>query len=97
LVSVRACRLGPIFDRIAGEHPGVVFAKVDTQKEPELAASFGIRAVPTLMLFRDGILLFSQSGVLPEEALRDLLQQALALDMEQLRRTFDEDEEVLLN
>jgi thioredoxin 1 len=87
----------PIVDRVAEDHPGVFCAMVDTRKEPELAASFGIFAVPTLMIFRDGILLFCQPGVLPEAAVRDLLRQALALDMEQLRRTLEEGEDTPLN
>lgn len=86
----------PIFARIAEEHPGVVFATVDTEREPELALSFGVQAVPTLMLFRDGILLFQQPGVVAEEALRDLLDQALMLDMEQLRHVILDDD-VLMN
>jgi thioredoxin 1 len=90
------CRLSmPMFQRMAAEHPAVTFAKVDTEKEPELALSFGIQTVPTLMLFRDGILLFQQPGLLAEEALRDLLYQALALDMEQLRHIILDDDIVM--
>jgi thioredoxin 1 len=86
---------GPIYERVAGDHPGVTFARVDTQREPELAASFGVRSVPTLMLFRDGILLFSHTGFLAEDALRDLVYQALAMDMDQLRRAIFSEEDPL--
>ena len=76
----------PVYEKVAADHPEVTFGKVDTQREPELAASFGIRSIPTLMIFRDGILLFSQAGMIPEAALRDVVQQAQALDMDEVRQ-----------
>jgi thioredoxin 1 len=80
------CRaFAPIYDRVAGKHPDVTFGKVDTQAETELAAAFEIRSIPTLMILRDRVLLFSQAGALPEEALEDLIRQARALDMDEVR------------
>jgi thioredoxin len=80
------CRIfGPIFDRVADQNPEVVFAKVNAEEHPDLAVSFGIRAIPTLMIFRDGILVFSQSGAMPEKALQVLADRVKDLDMEQVR------------
>ena len=78
-------RFGPIFEAAADRHPDVVFAKVDTQAEEELAGELGIRSIPTLMIFRDGILLFAQPGMLPAEALDELVAKTRALDMDQVR------------
>ncbi len=80
------CKMfGPIFDRVASEHPDATFAKVNTQDEPRIAAALDIRAIPTLMVFRDGVLLLRQPGLVPEEALRDVIAQAMALDMDEVR------------
>ncbi len=80
------CRMfAPIFDAAAEEHDDIVFAKVDTEAEQELAAALQIMSIPTLMLFRDGVLLFSQPGALPKPALDDLIAQARALDMDEVR------------
>lgn len=80
------CRsFAPVFERSAQAHPGVTFAKVDTEAEAELAARLGVMSIPTLMLFRDGVLLFNQAGALPESALEDLIAQAEALDMDKVR------------
>lgn len=81
------CRaFAPIYEKVAAQHPDVTFAKVNTQDQPELAGSFQIQAIPTLMAFRDGILVFSQAGMLPQAALADLVRQVLALDMDEVRR-----------
>ena len=80
------CRMfGPIFEKVSEEHPDAVFGKVDTEAQQELAASFGISSIPTLMIIRDKVILFSQPGALPEPALRELITKAKALDMEQVR------------
>ena len=80
------CRMfGPIFDAAAEANPDLVFAKVDTEDQQELAGMAGIQSIPTLMLFRDGVLLFRQSGALPAAALDDLVAQARALDMDEVR------------
>ena len=81
------CRaFGPIFEAAAGRHPDVTWGKVDTEAETELASAFQVRSIPTLMVFRDGIRLFSQAGLLPAAALDDLVQQVQALDMDDVRR-----------
>lgn len=81
------CRaFAPIFEKAAAAHPDIVFGKVDTDHEQVLAGQFGIQSIPTLMLFRDGILLFAQPGVMPLPALDNLITQAQALDMEVVRR-----------
>ena len=81
------CRtFGPIFEQASERHPELVFAKVDTEAEQELAGALGIQSIPTLMIFRDKVLLFSQPGALPGEALEDLIGQAQALDMEEVHR-----------
>jgi thioredoxin 1 len=83
-------RFAPIFEAAATAHPDVTFGKVDTEAEIELSARFGIQSFPTLMIMRDGVLLFSQAGALPAEALEDLIAQAKALDMDEVRRTAEE-------
>ncbi|MEO6654420.1 MAG: thioredoxin [Ilumatobacteraceae bacterium] len=79
-------QFGPIFEQTAEENPDATFAKVDTEAEQELAGSLGIMSIPTLMIFRDGIQLFSQPGALPKSALDDLLRQVRDLDMDDVRR-----------
>ena len=81
------CRyFAPIFEASSEEHPDIVFAKVDTEAERELAAAFGIMSIPTLMVFRDQIVLYAQPGALPAPALEDLITQVKALDMDDVRR-----------
>jgi thioredoxin 1 len=81
------CRsFAPIFDAAAADNPDLVFAKVDTEAEQELAAAAGISSIPTLMVFRDQILLYSQPGALPRHALDDLIGKVRALDMDEVRR-----------
>ena len=81
------CRVfAPIFDAAADEHDDIVFAKVDTEAERGLAAAAGIMSIPTLMAFRDGILVFSQPGALPAPVFADLIAQLRALDMDEVRR-----------
>ena len=82
----------PIFEDVADDNPDVRFAKVNTDEEGALAQHFGIRSIPTLMIFRDGILVFRQSGALPEDALEDILGQARGLDMDQVRAAVAEAE-----
>lgn len=87
------CRaFAPIYDKVAKDHTDVTFGKVDTEAERELAGGFGIQAIPTLMAFRDGILLFRQPGMLPEPALRDLVDQVKSLDMDDVRAKIEEEE-----
>ena len=87
------CRFfAPVYEKVSEEYPDVVFAKVDTEAERELASYFNIRSIPTLMIFRDKIGIFSQPGALPEEALTDLIGQAQQLDMDEVRREIEEDD-----
>jgi thioredoxin 1 len=87
------CRtFGPFYEAVSSRHPDAVFGKVDTEAQPELAGTFAIRSIPTLMVFRDEVMIFQQPGVLPEEALDDLVQQVKALDMDEVRRQIAEHE-----
>jgi thioredoxin reductase (NADPH) len=80
------CRaFAPVFERSAAAHPDVVHAKVDTQAERDLAATLDIRSIPTVMAFRDGVLVYSQAGAMPAAALEDLISRVKALDMAQVR------------
>ena len=80
------CRaFAPVYEKLSEEHPDIVFGKVDTEAEQELAGQFQIRSIPTLMAFRDKIGVFSQPGALPEEVLADLISQINALDMDEVR------------
>jgi thioredoxin 1 len=71
----------PVYEKASETHPDVVFAKVNTDEQQELAGSFGIRSIPTLMVFRDKVILFQQAGALPGNALEQVITQAKALDM----------------
>ncbi|CAM5494489.1 thioredoxin [Leifsonia shinshuensis] len=85
------CRMfGPIFEKASQEHTDVVFGKVDTEAEQALAASAGITSIPTLMAFRDGILVFSQPGALPAPTFEDLIGQVKSLDMDAVRASIAE-------
>lgn len=87
------CRsFAPTFEAASESHSDITFAKVDTEAEQELAQAFGIRSIPTLMVFRDQILIFSQPGALPPAALEDLISQVKALGMDDVRRQIAEHE-----
>jgi len=87
------CRaFAPVFEAAAGRHADVVFGKIDTDAEQSLAGEFGIQSIPTLMAFRDGILVFSQAGSLPAAAVDDLVGKLKALDMDDVRRKVAEAE-----
>jgi len=80
------CRMfGPVFERVSEQHEDAVFGKVDTEAQQALAASFGITSIPTLMIIRDGIVLYAQPGALPEAALEQLIGKASELDMDEVR------------
>jgi thioredoxin 1 len=80
------CRVfGPTYEKVAVKHPDVTFAKVNTEEAQDLAGAFDIRSIPTLMILRDGVLLYSQPGALPEASLEDLVGKARALDMDEVR------------
>ena len=81
------CRaFAPVFERAAAAHPDITFGKIDTEAEPGLAAAFEVSAIPTLMAFRDGVLVFAQPGALPPAVLDKLIAQVRALDMDDVRR-----------
>lgn len=85
------CRqFAPVFEAASEQHDDVVFAKVDTEAEQQLAAMAGITSIPTLMAFRGGVLVFSQAGALPGSALEDLLTQVKGLDVAEVRRMAEE-------
>lgn len=80
------CRMfAPIYEDLSERYPDIVFGKVNTEMERELAQMFGIRSIPTLMIFRDQIIIYSEAGALPEAAFRDLVGKAAELDMDQVR------------
>ena len=85
-------QFGPIYDKVSQKHDDVVFGKVDTEDQQQLAGSFGIRSIPTLMAFREGIMVFAQPGALPEAAVEDLIGQIRDLDMDDVREQIAEHE-----
>jgi thioredoxin 1 len=85
------CRaFGPIFEQASGRYPDVVFGKVDTEAQPGLAAALEIRAIPTVMVLRDGVLLGRAAGALPAAALDELVAEVRGLDMDEVRRKVSE-------
>lgn len=79
-------RFAPVYEQASEKHPDLVFAKVDTEAEQELAAAFGIMSIPTLMILREQVIVFSQAGALPGPTLEQLIQKVGELDMEEVRR-----------
>jgi thioredoxin 1 len=80
------CRMfAPVFEEASGRHPDIVFGKVDTEAEGALAQAFGISSIPTLMVIRDGVVLYSQPGALPSAALASLIENTAAVDMDEVR------------
>lgn len=87
------CRMfGPTYEKVAQKHPDITFGKVNTEEQQSLAGAFDIRSIPTLMIMRDKVLLYSQAGALPEAALEDLIKQVRALDMDKVRAEIAEQE-----
>ncbi len=87
------CRaFAPIYERAAEQHPDVTFAKVNTDAEQDLAGAFEIRSIPTVMAFKDGVLVFAQPGMLPKAALEALVEKLRALDMDEVRKKLAEQE-----
>ena len=83
----------PIYESVSEKYDDVVFAKVNTEDEQALAASFQIRSIPTLMIFREQIAIFSQAGMLPESALEEVIAKTKELDMDQVRKEVSEQQE----
>ncbi len=87
------CRMfGPIFERASERYPDAVFGKVDTDAQTELAQTFGISSIPTLMVIRDNVVLYAQPGALPEPALEELITKARELDMDEVRASLAKDQ-----
>lgn len=81
------CRMfAPVFEQAARRHPDVVFGKVDTEAQPQLAASFAVQSIPTLLIARDGVPLYAEPGALPPAALEQLITKAREIDMDDVRR-----------
>ncbi len=86
------CRgFAPVFEKVAEAHPDVVFAKVNTDEEQEIAGHFQIRSIPTLMVLRDGIVLVAQPGMLPAAAIDAIIEKVKALDMDDVRKSVEAD------
>ena len=84
------CRaFAPVYEKASEKHQDITFGKIDTDAQPELSGMFQIRSIPTLMIFRDGILLFEQAGALPAAALEELIGKVRALDMDEVRREIE--------
>ena len=80
------CRaFGPVYEKLSDQYPEITFAKIDTEAEREIASAAGITSIPTLMAFRDGILLYREAGALPEGPLQQLIEQVQGLDMDAIR------------
>ena len=87
------CKMfGPIYEKSSEKHGDIIFAKVDTEAERELAAAAGISSIPTLMAFRDGVLLYREAGALPENSLEELITAIRGVDMESVRKEISESE-----
>ena len=80
---------GPIYEEVSEKHPDIVFAKVNTEEEQAIGAHFQIRSIPTLMIFREQVVLFSEAGMLPAKALEELIEQVKGLDMVQVKAEID--------
>ncbi|WP_433347060.1 thioredoxin [Micromonospora sp. CA-111912] len=83
-------RFAPVYERSSEKHPSIIFGKVDTEAQQELGAKFDIRSIPTIMAIRDGVIVFSQPGALPESALENLIEQVQGLDMDDVRKKLAE-------
>ncbi|MES9897940.1 MAG: thioredoxin [Sedimenticola sp.] len=86
------CRsFAPTYEAVSEDHPNVIFAKVNTEEEQEIAGHFQIRSIPTLMIFREKVIIFSQAGALPESGFRDLVGKASELDMAEVHSQIEEE------
>jgi thioredoxin 1 len=89
------CKMfAPIFEAASEKHPDILFGKIDTDAEQELAARFNVRTIPTLMVIRDGILLASQAGALPASAVEEIVRKVRELDMDEVRKQVTADNQV---
>lgn len=83
-------QFAPIFEKVAGEYPDILFGKVNTEEEQALAGHFQIKSIPTTIILRDNIAIFQQPGLLPEEGLKDIIRQVQELDMDMVRREIEQ-------
>ncbi len=83
---------GPVYEEISEKYPDIVFAKVDTQTEQELAGQFNIRSIPTLMIFREQIIIYAEAGAMQGPAFEQLLEQAKGLDMDEVRKQIEDEQ-----
>lgn len=89
------CRsFAPTFEAVSEEHPDIVFAKLNTEEEQEIASHFSIRSIPTLMIFRERVIIFNQPGALPEGGFRELITKASSLDMAEVHQQMAEEKTV---
>jgi thioredoxin 1 len=87
------CRqFAPIFEEVSNEYPDILFGKINTEEEQNLAGYFQIRSIPTVMVVREGIVIFAQPGLLPKEALKDIIEQVKALDMDKVREEIEKEQ-----
>ena len=88
------CRqFAPIYEEVASEYPDIAFGKVNTEEQQELAGYFQIQSIPTVMIIREGVVVFSQPGMLPKDDLKNVIEQVLALDMDEVRAEIAKQEE----
>ncbi len=90
-------QFGPIFEKVASEYPDILFGKINTEEEQELAGMFQIRSIPTVAIMREGIVVFMQPGLIPEEGLKDLIKQVKELDMEEVRKEVEKQQQAANN
>ncbi|MDP1601720.1 MAG: thioredoxin family protein [Legionella sp.] len=86
-------QFGKIYEKVAAENPSVVFAKINIENEGSLAETFNIRSIPHLLVFKQGIVVYSESGSIPESALKELVEQAIAVDVSSIRSEIDEEKQ----
>ena len=90
-------QFGPIFEKVASEYPDILFGKINTEEEQELAGMFQIRSIPTVAIMREGIVVFMQPGLIPEEGLKDLIKQVKELDMDEVRKEIEKQQQEAQN
>ena len=85
------CRsFAPVYEELSEQYPDIVFAKVNTEQEQELAGHFQVRSIPTLMLFREQVILYSEAGALPKQAMQELIADAKAVDMQEVHQSLED-------
>ncbi len=85
-------QFGPIFEKVSEEYPDIAFVKVNTEEQRDLAGHFQIQSIPTVIIFREGIGIFQQPGMLPEDGLKDIIEQVKALDMDKVREEVEKEQ-----